>query len=505
MKISKFFLGLTALISLVFTTIILLSIPLWSDVQVFLGLKFPPIMLTANLFGFACLGGIAYRWYKPKVSKNWLHYLPLTLTSTVMVILLYVLLSELGVERALIWHNALEYFPIAVYILAAGILFITSPKRRSIRVAIAAIFIAAGLIWITLPWQLRIVNQPVALIRSEGVSLVWGTNMPAASRVTFGNSEALGSSAASSSNGLIDISDSLQQVSIPWSFTEDLYIRASSEGIKALFPTSAIQFRPEESQTVVIPFPEGNENISLIAFSDLHENVALVERFSTKIPWDNLDYAVYVGDLLNNTHDPQQVIEAILNLPTGDKSLPRVLVRGNHETRGPAARQLDDWLLPEGSEWYFTFTSGDVFFIVLDSGEDKSDDHEEYSGLVDFRAYHQKQADWLEQVFTFPEYRQSNHRIVFVHHPPFDDPTTEFSQVVDQLKTQPQIDLVISGHIHNSSLWFPEDTGLPFPVATCGGSSSENIAAVIVYEKSEGLQVDLLDVDGNVFQQALFP
>lgn len=58
--------------------------------------------------------------------------------------------------------------------------------------------------------------------------------------------------------------------------------------------------------------------------------------------------------------------------------------RGNHETRGSFARQLKDYFFyPEGN-YYTAFTRGPVRFVMMDSGEDKTDDNWEYSGLVSF-------------------------------------------------------------------------------------------------------------------------
>jgi predicted MPP superfamily phosphohydrolase len=256
---------------------------------------------------------------------------------------------------------------------------------------------------------------------------------------------------------------------------------------------------------VHIPFPEEGDPLSFIAFSDLHEQAELTAELSANLDWEGVDYAFYIGDLLNNTAVPEQVIDSILNLPTGDHNLPRVFVRGNHETRGPAARQLSDWLLPPGGEWYFTFFSSEVFFIILDSGEDKADEHPEYAGLVDFTAYHQQQAEWLAGVFNSQEYQQAAIRIVLVHHPPFANVTEAFSPVAELLETQTEIDLVISGHIHEAGVWLSDDTGLPFPVATCGGSSRDDMAAVRVDIGSDGLQLRIINLEGALLEEATLP
>lgn len=504
MEPAKIFWRLSVLVSLVFTTISLLAVPLWADIHAFLGTKFP-VMLAAVVFGMVCLAYALLRWWRPAVKRPQADYPALSLAGLVMLALLYVLLSELGSERVILWRNAARFLPPVVFFISAALLLVFPPGNRAFRAAISAVFLITSLVWVSLPWTIRMTSAPIAIINGSGVSLVWGTNMPAVSHIDYGPTDTLGASRGSQSDGLAVISDRIQQVSLPWDLTEDLYFEAASLGVKALFPTSAVTFGPAESGLVQVPFPAQGEDLTWIAFSDLHEQSALVSELSANLDWQGIDYAFYVGDLLNNTDNPNQVVESILELPTGGTNIPRVFVRGNHETRGPAARQLDEWLLPPGGNWYFTFTAGDVFFIILDSGEDKSDDHPEYAGLVDFASYHQQQAEWLSEVFEEDDYQQAQYRVVFVHIPPFTEPTEEFSPVVELLKRQETIALVISGHIHQSGIWHPVDTGLPFPVATCGGSSPADMAAVSVAVGSNGLEVTLIDLDGSVFAQEIFP
>lgn len=504
MKPLKTFTSLLILISTTFITITLLLIPLWADIRVFLGTNLP-VMLIAAVYGAGCLGYAIFRWFIPRSSRSWIDALVFSLTGLSMLALLFILLTELGTERAIIWRNAREYLPTAVFFTTAGMLFIFGPQKRSTRGLLVGSFALIGLIWVSLPWQVRIESQPIALVTGERLSVVWGTNMSAASRIDFGLSDALDSTTAMQNGGLRTISDGIQQVSIQWNLTDDLFLRGYSQGVRSIFPTSALTTGNDESNISQIPFPAAGEEISFIAFSDLHEQYGLAAELAANLDWEGIDYAFYVGDVLNNTTDPDQITESFLNLPTGDQNLPRVFVRGNHETRGSAARNLDDWLLPEGQEWYFTFSSGGVFFIVLDSGEDKADDHAEYSGLVDFSTYHQEQAGWLAEVVSSPEYTQAAYRIVLVHHPPFAEPTEEFSPVIDILSEQDQIDLVISGHIHQSGIWSVDDTGLPFPVVTCGGSSRDNMAAVRVDVGQDGLAVAIFGLNGEQLAQTTVP
>ena len=166
-------------------------------------------------------------------------------------------------------------------------------------------------------------------------------------------------------------------------------------------------------------------------------------------------------------------------------------------------------MLPAGGKWHYTFESGNAFFVVLDSGEDKPDSHVEYAELINFSEYHQEQARWLADVFESTAYQDAKYRIVLVHIPPFEEysllfdedfQTEAFDPVLDLLRQRQDIDLMMSGHIHRANIWLPEETGLPYPVTTCGGPLGFDTAAVTAHLTNSGIQLDVIDILGNTIQ-----
>jgi hypothetical protein len=142
-------------------------------------------------------------------------------------------------------------------------------------------------------------------------------------------------------------------------------------------------------------------------------------------------------------------------------------------------------------------------FIVLDSGEGETDTDVEYSGLVDFASYHQQQAVRLKTVLNSPEFNNSDYRVVLMHIPPTKIPTPEFSPVFSQIVTRRDIDLVVSGHMHEAGIWLPEETGLPFPVIRYGGSSVDDMAEVIGYLGVQGMDLEVIRIDGTVWESLI--
>jgi predicted MPP superfamily phosphohydrolase len=366
----------------------------------------------------------------------------------------------------------------------------------------------------TLPWRLEFTTRPVVFQQQDGVTVNWGTNLPAANLLRYGKSPDMAQQTIPQTHGLINVSQEMQRVFIPGEATGSLYFQAYSAGVRTINPTSAIKAGEAESDTIQIRFPSAEEELFLAAFSDIHEQTQIYNQQARQIPWEQVDYALYLGDLVNHVDDAQQAAEAIFGLPTGEFDLPRVFARGNHETRGANARNLSEWMLPAGGKWYYTFKSGNAFFIVLDSGEDKPDSHVEYAELINFTEYHQDQAIWLANVFESPEYQQADYQIVLVHIPPFEDYsaifpedflTDAFDPVLTLLHEQEDIDLVMSGHLHRGDIWLPQETGLPYPVTTCGGPLGVDTAAVTAQLTETGIQLDVINIFGDTVESAWLP
>jgi len=83
--------------------------------------------------------------------------------------------------------------------------------------------------------------------------------------------------------------------------------------------------------------------------------------------------------------------------------------------------------------------------------------------------------------------------------------TDAFDPVLDLLRERDDIDLVMSGHIHRGGIWLPEETGLPFPVTTCGGPLGIDTAAVTAHLKETGIQLDVINILGNTVESAWLP
>jgi predicted MPP superfamily phosphohydrolase len=506
MRLSRILPLITLLLAIAFSGLALLVRPLWYDVNDFLGTDLPVMAILTILGGLFAIYAITL--FKSQVlakARSWLHFLLAVLADLFMLVMLYVFFDQLGTEQVMIWRNLGKALPTVIWLGAVGIAMWWPPSSRKVRAAVVLGLALVAVVWSFLPVRVAITTRPVVFLQQGGANVIWGTNMRGISWVDYGPDEAIGNSIQEQAYGLKVTGDQLQRVFLPLQAgNQDFFLRANVLGVRSIYPIDAIQAGEAHSPVIDVKMPPGaGDSLSVVAFSDLHESNALYARLAEQIDWPQMDLAVYLGDLLNHVADAPQVAHSLLSLPTGGLDLVRVFVRGNHEARGESARSLDKWMLPPGGQYYFTFQAGPAYFIVLDSGEGETDSHVEYSGLVNFAAYHRVQAAWLEGVLNSEEYARAAYRIVLVHIPPNGSITQEFVPVDNLIATRSDIDLVMSGHSHEMDIQLPDETGLPFPVTTCGGSAENDMAAVTVQINGQGMLLKVIDVNGTVRESHL--
>jgi predicted MPP superfamily phosphohydrolase len=493
---------------------------LWDTIYDLLEINFPLLPILAALafiFSLYCLWEASSKTKTPR--SDWPHYVGMILADMIMIALFVVVFVQLDSSLSVITDTFLAGWPIALWfgtiIIFLWLMPIWKPLQNWIvRAGVIAVLVISALVWLSLPWQVQFTAEPVVFIQPGGVSVSWSTNMDSISRVNFGTTSEMDEVAVQQSDGILDINDVIQTVFIPMAQTSgDLYFQAVSTGIRSFDITNSITANTISSEALQVHLPEPGEPLSIVAFSDIHEQLEMYEQMSDQIDWLGVDEVIYIGDLLTSTTSAEQVVQNILSLPTGGELLPRVYLRGNHETRGETPRSLDEWLLPPDGRWYFSFTSGNVFFIVIDTGGDSHTSLPEYSDMNDFSDYYLQQAVWLQEVFASEEYQSAEYRVVLMHMPPFtgNDPedygyiTPDLDPVIELLRQHDDIDLVMSGHIHEGGIWMPEETGFPFPVVTCGGRQPYDMAAVTATFGHDGITLQVLHRTGAVWDEAFLP
>ena len=342
-----------------------------------------------------------------------------------------------------------------------------------------------------------ILEGPYLVAPSEdGVTVVWITDTACHSRVDFGPDENLGQSAESSDHGMLRVG---RVHAIRLSGLEPdrtyFYQVVSTRVVKLN------AYWPEKGHPVTSPvfsfrtLGRDRETISFEVITDTqHEDLPRLGKHLDAVGWDAIDFLVHTGDSLSWVRDEDQMFQGFLHPISMRLGHQKALVfaRGNHDTRGPFARNLYEYLPTGTGEFYYAFDAGPVHFLVLDTGEDKADSTNVYADLNRFEDFRKTQFRWLEaHARTCERMKTAPFRVILMHSPSWgwqEEGTDEWNR----LATRAGIDLVIAGHRHRLSRTNAGEEGSGFTVLVLGQDQVGRVSA-----SSTELQVAVTDTAGK--------
>jgi len=365
--------------------------------------------------------------------------------------------------------------------------------------------------------KLAITHGPYLLDPAENaMTVVWFTNKKSVSWVEYSDDKSFGTFptwggypkiAKSSNNGLIDANTKQHSIRIKnlEKGTTYKYRIVSKEILKfdpyeVLYGNSVVgeihEFETLDSE---------KESFLFGAVTDVHERGSELDRLMQNSDVNTIDLMFYTGDILNWIGHENRIFNGFLDVSVKHfaSEKPLVFIRGNHETRGPNARNLISYFPHSNGKLYYSFRQGNVFFIILDAGEDKPDSHPVYAGLVDFDAYRDEQAQWLQKVVEREGFKQSLYKVVLIHIPLFSGSTkhgaTDITKKFGPILNEAGIDLMISGHHHRFAVIKNDEKGNRFPIVILGQDmflktdvSKERLSITVT--NKEGTVVDSFDV-----------
>lgn len=362
---------------------------------------------------------------------------------------------------------------------------------------------------------LKVVTGPYLQSGSETtITIMWITNRNATGAVEFGPPSGELKTTANSHDGLVDSNERIHRVVLTDLSPGAVYrYRVVSRDILN-FGSNKVDF----GETVASEFQEfrtfdrRKQDLSFLVFNDIHDIPATI-RDLLKVNGDRpYDFVVLNGDTVS-AFDKEGRITAILDQAVSSfaSRVPLFWARGNHETRGGFARQFPAYVASPNGRYFYSFDHGPVHFIVLDTGEDKTDNHPEYSGLADFERYRREEAEWLRAEVKTAAFLRARYRVVFAHMPfpaapappragaapsPFtgmEDDFQNFGATLDQAG----IDMMISGHVHTSALIKPEPGRHSYPIVRGGGPKDQGRTLIRVDVKGRTLEAAILRPDGT--------
>lgn len=235
-----------------------------------------------------------------------------------------------------------------------------------------------------------------------------------------------------------------------------------------------------------------------IVMSDLHGQSEKLEQHITDQTL-RPDFYVFNGDITDNFQQEKDLVERILKpaVELFATDIPFYYTRGNHETRGYYSRRLFNYIETPGGKPYFVLTQGPVHLIMLDVGEDKTDDNKYYYGLADFDAYRKEQTIWLKKQVESEAFKNAKYKIVCTHIPFFGYENAEpiekkAYEMWGPILEKAGIDLMIAGHTHEF-FWFPKERSpANYPVLI----TDNNQRAEIVITKN-GIDIKVRNREGS--------
>ena len=217
------------------------------------------------------------------------------------------------------------------------------------------------------------------------------------------------------------------------------------------------------------------------------------------------DFVIFNGDMLDAPGCEEEVVEAF-SFYQGQvraEEKPVFYLRGNHEIRNAYSLHLRRLLYYMGDKTYGAFNWGDTRFVLLDCGEDKTDDHWVYYGLNDFSGFRDEQTEFLRRELHSKVFRQAGKKVL-VHHIPLWGNETDYTPCRelwgDLLKKNP-VDVSLNAHTHVYAYHPAGSLGNPCPVVVGGGYELDEATVMMLTRKGDMLKLKVLDTKGHILQE----
>lgn len=338
-------------------------------------------------------------------------------------------------------------------------------------------------------------------ISSSGVTIIWTTNKPAVPGVNLTTPDGKMRFIRNSHDGIINGGGLLHKVRIEGLEPGQSY-KYSINSVQILkyqayriYYGDTLARRVESFTTPSLK----SEKISFTMINDVHDNSGKMASYIKKGNGAGQDFYFFNGDMVDFLESESQLFPGFIDTAVTYFATrkPFYYVRGNHETRGFAARDLKNYFDFKEDRFYYSFDNGPVHFVVLDCGEDKPDNNMYYYGLADYDHYRLEELEWLKKEVKSDAFRNAKHRIVIVHMPIIKEEkqghglkflSDNFGPVLQGAG----VDLMMSGHTHRNSFYEAGKSGFGYTVLVNSNNSFVEVEADL-----RGLKAVVKDVTGK--------
>ncbi|HKR75354.1 MAG TPA: FN3 domain-containing metallophosphoesterase family protein [Rhodanobacter sp.] len=340
------------------------------------------------------------------------------------------------------------------------------------------------------------ITMPPLLLDVSDTSVVveWMTDSDADGSVRYGE-HALDHTALAAHDGLRDVGTFHRVVIDGLQPGHTYQYQVASRRVVAIKP-----YWPERGNTVqgetlrFTTLDAARPAARFAVITDTHEKVSRINTLLGEIRRMPEDFVAHLGDTVNWAAGEQQLKDVFLG-PTAEDlggTVPLLYVHGNHEYRGPFARELGPYLHAQNDRYDYVRDDGPLHLIAVDTGEDKHDDTNVYAGLNDLRDYRREGLARFGQALAAPRTRGAPFTVVLGHQPDWGWTGGDNAKWT-QLANRAHVDLFIAGHEHHFMHIKPGERGNDFPILVVG---LDQVAWVEANDST--LEVRVIDSNGKL-------
>ena len=358
--------------------------------------------------------------------------------------------------------------------------------------------------------QLRMALKPSELFRTKpylqnpvnnGMTIVWETTIPAYSWVEYGTDTLNLKQKRLIINGQAEFNESIHKIRLEGLTSgQTYYYRVCSQEILQYKAYSKKFGHTSKSEFYSFTMPDaGSDSFTAIIFNDLHQRSNVFQTLLKQVEKVDYDFVIFNGDCIDDpaNHDQATRFVSLLTEAVHGDRTPTLFIRGNHEIRNAYSIGLRKHFDYVGGKTYGAFNWGDTRIVMLDCGEDKTDDHREYSGLNDFTQLRQEQVSFLEQELKSKDFKKADKRIL-IHHIPLYGCHNLCKELWEPLLRKAPFHVSINAHTHKFTHHPKGALGNNYPVVIGGGNKVENATVMILKKQKGELSIKVLNAEGNV-------
>lgn len=347
------------------------------------------------------------------------------------------------------------------------------------------------------------VQNPV----NNGITILWETTIPTYSWVEYGTEKANLKRVRLIIDGQAEFNESIHKIRLDNLIPgQTYYYRVCSQEILQYKAYSKKFGNIAQSDFYSFTMPEVNtDSFTAIIFNDLHQRGNVFQALLKQVENVDYDFVVFNGDCIDDPANHEQAtrfVKLLTESVHGDR-IPTFFMRGNHEIRNAYSIGLRKHLDYVGGKTYGAFNWGDTRIVMLDCGEDKTDDHKEYSGLNDFTQLRHEQVGFLQEELASKAFKKADKRIL-IHHIPLYGCDNLCKDLWEPLMKKAPFYVAINAHTHQFAHHPKGSLGNNYPVIIGGGNSLKNATVMILEKKKGELKIKVLNTEGKILLQEIF-